>query len=256
MSRWHLYSPREIHKAAASGQILARILGELKENIAPGVSLLALDRLARDRARRYGAVPAFLGYQPLGTRQSYPAALCTSLNDVIVHGVPTDYRLRKGDILKIDFGVVVQGFFSDAAFTIGVEATAPSAHRLIRATREALDNAIKEALPGKRLGDVGFAISETARRYGVAVAMGLTGHGVGRRLHENPAVPNVGRPGKGLELRSGAIIAIEPMFSLGTGAIRQLTDESWATQDGSLSAHFEHTVAVTKDGPRVLTIAQ
>ncbi|MBI4160157.1 type I methionyl aminopeptidase [Candidatus Wolfebacteria bacterium] len=252
----HLYSSREIDDAFESGQILARILAELARVVAPGVSLFDLEQLARDRTKMHGARPAFLGYRPDGAERSFPAALCTSLNDVIVHGVPANYAVRSGDILKIDFGVVFNKFFADAAITIGVGQVSPDADRLIEATSNALSDAIREISPGKTLGDVGWAISEAARRYGVAVVGGLTGHGVGRALHEDPPVFNWGKRGEGLELRPGAIIAVEPMFSLGKSAIRQLKDESWATKDRSLAAHFEHTVAVTEKGCCVLTLLE
>lgn len=253
MSAPHLYSEKEIDGIYASGQILADVLEELKRRVEAGVSLLELDALARTLTVKRNAQPAFLGYKPDGADRPYPASLCTSVNEVVVHGVPTDYQLKTGDILKIDFGVVRKGFFSDAAVTCGVGEVSKTAFRLMGATETALATAIPLFTPQSTLGDIGWVVADTARRYRCAVVEGLTGHGIGRHLHEAPPVLNYGVRGKGMRLLSGMVLAVEPMFSLGSSTIQQLADESWATADKSLSAHFEHTIAVTDYGPRVLT---
>lgn len=253
MKQIPLYSDKEIQGVYESGQILARVLKTLKGVIRPGLALSDLDKLAYELTLKEGASPAFLGYKPAGATMPYPASICVSINEVIVHGVPSGYKLEKRDVLKIDFGVINKDFFSDAAITVGVGDVHPDAKRLIAATEKALFNAISFVKPGNRLGDIGWIIKETALENKCVVIRGLTGHGIGRNLHEEPLVPNEGVKGEGIVLRPGMILAIEPMFSLGGRDIVQRSDESWATRDGKLAAHFEHTVAVTKNGPRVLT---
>lgn len=253
MTKGHIYSPEEIEGVAASGRIVARVCDALRQKIRVGVTLARLDAYARRLTHESGAEPAFLGYRPAGAARPYPAALCTSLNDVIVHGVPTDYALRDGDVLKIDFGVRYKRFFSDAAFTIGVGSISGVAARLIAAAERALRDAIQEARAGNTLGDIGWRIHKTVTSQGFAVAQGLTGHGIGYALHEEPSVHNYGERGMGMRLVPGMIFAIEPMITSGESAIIQRKDDAWATKDGSISAHFEHTVAVTEADPRVLT---
>jgi methionyl aminopeptidase len=175
------------------------------------------------------------------------------VNSVVVHGQPSEYVIKDGDLIKLDLGLLYKGFYSDAALTVGVGKISKEAKRLMTTTEEALRAAIAETKVGKTLGDIGYVITKGAKKSGYVVAEGLTGHGIGRTLHEDPTVWNVGQKGGGEELREGVVLAIEPMFAAGKPALRQLRDESWATADGSLSAHFEHTVAVTKNGPLVLT---
>lgn len=249
-----VYSKEEIEAISRSGKILAEVFGVLKNKIAAGVSLKELDDLTFNLAKRRGAKPAFLNYRPEGARRPYPFSICASLNDVVVHGQPTDYKLQSGDILKIDFGVNLNGFYSDAAFTFAVGKVSKDVERLISATKEALTKAVKCVKPGNHLGDIGWAIESVAKKNNCEVIKGLTGHGIGRSLHEEPTIFNFGKAGQGMKLVPGMVLAIEPMFSLGGGEVVQFPDESWATADGSLSAQFEHTVAVTEKGGRVLTI--
>jgi len=212
-----------------------------------------LDDLAYQLIKKAGAEPAFLGYKPSGAKHPYSATICASINDIIVHGFPTDYKLKNGDILKLDFGVKYEGFYSDAAVTIGIGAISKEAENLIKAAENALNEAIKIIKIGNTLGDIGFAISQTAKKYGVKAIKELTGHGVGLKLHEDPTIYNYGEKGKGIKLKPGMVLAVEPMFAISTDKIIQKKDESWATADGSLSAHFEHTVAITEKGVEILT---
>lgn len=248
-----LKTPDEIEVMAEGGWRLAEVLARLAEEARAGITTKHLDRLAYQLIHKAGAKPAFLRYRPAGARRAYPCTLCTSLNDVVVHGQPSEYALRDGDIIALDLGLSYKGFYLDAAVTRGIGEVSNEAKRLIAATKEALTVAIGEARPGKTLGDVGYIIERTAKKNRCSVADALTGHGIGRALHEDPTVFNVGRKGEGEELREGMVLAVEPMFAAGSGKIKQARDESWATADGSLAAHFEHTVAVTKNGPRVLT---
>jgi methionyl aminopeptidase len=248
-----LKTPAEIEVMAAGGRRLGEVLSSLAEKAREGVTTKALDRLAYQLIHKSGAKPAFLHYRPAGARHPYPYTLCASVNDVVVHGQPSDYFLKDGDVLKLDLGLLYKGFYLDAAVTVAVGKIKKDAARLIGATKDALAEGIAEAKLGNTLGDIGLKIASVAKKNKCSVADGLTGHGIGRALHEEPTVFNIGRKGAGEELREGMVLAIEPMFSLGKGAIKQVRDESWATMDGSLAAHFEHTVAITKDGPRVLT---
>ena len=248
-----IYTSEEINKIASSGKILSKTLKLLKDNVKTGVSLKYLDKLSHDFIKENNAEPAFLGYHTEGAKRPYPSSICASLNNVVVHGIPIDYELKDGDVLKIDLGVRYGGFYSDAAFTVIVGRGSEEAKNLVKATRDALNEVVRHVMPGNRLGDLGFVISKVAKRFGVNVIMGLTGHGIGRELHEDPIIYNFGDPGHGLELKPGMVLAIEPMFSTGTSQVIQLKDDSWATKDGSLAAHFEHTVAVTDKGPIVLT---
>lgn len=249
----NIYSAAEIEKIAKGGKILAEIFAALKNKIVVGVSLKELDELAFQLSREKGARPAFLGYRPGGARKAYPASICASLNDVVVHGQPTGYRLQSGDILKIDFGIYFENCYSDSAFTVVIGKSSREKDSLLSATKEALEQAIKHVKPGNRLGDIGWAVESVAKKNKCHVIKGLAGHGIGRELHEEPTIFNFGKKGGGAELKPGMVLAIEPMFSLGSERVIQLKDESWATADGSLSAHFEHTVAVTEKGVRILT---
>lgn len=248
-----IYTPEEIKGIAASGRILAKVFRILKKRIEPGVSLKELDQLAHQIAKEAGAEPAFLGYLPDGARYPYRASICASVNEVIVHGLPINYGIKPGDVLKIDFGVKFRKFYSDSAFTVIAGKGTEEAENLVKATRIALNEAIKHAKAGNTLGDIGWAIERIAKKFGIKVIKGLTGHGIGYELHEEPTIYNFGDRGKGLVLKEGMVLAIEPMFSAGEAEIIQLPDESWSTSDGSLSAHFEHTIAITRRGPKILT---
>ena len=247
----HLKSAAEIDTIARAGAILARLYREIPAQVRPGVSTAELDRWAEAFIRSHpGAEPAFKGLY------GFPATLCISVNFEVVHGIPSPRRLlREGDIVSVDCGVKLDGFYADAAITLPVGAIAEPVAELLERTQVALQRGIAEARPGNRLGDVGAAIQEVADEVGYGVVRELVGHGVGRQPHEEPQVPNFGKRGKGLKLLEGMVLAIEPMFNLGTAAVRTLPDQ-WTvvTADRKVSAHFEHTVAVTADGPRILTI--
>jgi methionyl aminopeptidase len=249
----NIYSPSEIQGIALSGKILAEVLAALKKEAREGISLRNLDALAHKLIKEKGGEPAFLGYKPDPESRPFGASICASVNNVVVHGFPSDCVLKDGDVLKIDAGVKYKGFFSDSAITVAIGKISKEAKSLILATEEALGKAIKEAKPGKTLGDIGFAIQGVAQKNKLGVIRELTGHGIGFDLHEDPTILNFGKKNGGMKLEEGMVLAIEPMFSLGSSGVIQLSDESWATDDGSLSAHFEHTVAVTAKGPKILT---
>ncbi|HEV3052148.1 MAG TPA: type I methionyl aminopeptidase [Longimicrobium sp.] len=246
----HLKSAAEIDTIARAGAILAELYRQIPAEVRPGVTTAQLDRYAEDFIRGHrGAEPAFKGLY------GFPATLCVSVNHEVVHGIPSTRRvLRDGDVVSVDCGVKLEGFFADAAVTLPVGPIAPEVQALLDRTREALAAGIEEARPGRRLGDMGAAIQAVADRAGYGVVRELVGHGVGRQPHEEPQVPNFGTAGKGLKLLEGMVLAIEPMFNLGTAGVRTLPDR-WTvvTADRKVSAHFEHTVAVTADGPRILT---
>ena len=248
-----IYTAEEVAKIARSGAILARTMAMLKKEVAIGVTLKHLDDLAREYIKKEGAEPAFLGYHPHGAEHPYAASICSSANDVIVHGFPTEYKIKAGDVLKIDCGVLLDGMYSDSAFTIVVGKGTQKAQNLIKATHKALEEAIRAARPGNHIGDIGHAVEKTAKRYGVNIVQGLTGHGVGYDLHEDPYVYNYGNKGEGLALKPGMVFAIEPMLCTGRGQIKQLKDESWAMMDKGLSAQFEHTIVITETGAKILT---
>jgi methionyl aminopeptidase len=238
----------EFAKMAHAGRVVAEIHQRLRGAAQPGVSLLELDRMAAEIIRERECTPSFLNYH------GYPAHVCLSPNEVIVHGIPDDRRLVEGDLLSLDAGAIYQGWHADAAITFGVGTVSPEALVLMEATERAMWAGIDHIRPGKRLGDIGHAVESVAAELGLGVVREYTGHGIGRQMHEDPQVLNYGTPGTGMKLRAGMAVCIEPMFNIGTGATRVLED-GWSvvTADGSLSAHFEHTVAVTADGPRVLT---
>ena len=244
---------RELETMALAGKLLAKVILEVSQNAKVGISLEALDRLAYKLIQEAGATPAFLGYRPAGAERPYPKTICTSVNDVVVHGVPSKYILRSGDLLSLDFGLRLDGLCADAAVTVGIGSVSAETAKLIKVTHEALARGIAEMKAGKHLGDIGYAIERYVTRSGFKVVRGLTGHGIGRELHEEPPVYNFGKKGKGELLREGMVLALEPMVSAGSPDIIQREDEGYATADHSLSAHFEHTVAVTKDGPQILT---
>jgi methionyl aminopeptidase len=246
----HLKTPEEIDTIARAGAILAELYRVIPAEVRPGVTTAELDRFAESFIRGHaGAEPAFKGLY------GFPATLCTSVNFEVVHGIPSFRRtLHEGDVVSIDCGVKLDGFYADAALTVPVGEVAPEVTELLERTNDALHRGIAEAKPGNRLGDVGAAIQEVADAAGYGVVRELVGHGVGRKPHEEPQVPNYGKRGKGLKLVEGMVLAIEPMFNLGAAGVRTLPDR-WTvvTADRKVSAHFEHTVAVTPEGPRILT---
>ncbi len=246
-------SPQEIETIADSGRILAKVFDKVLKEVKIGVNLKYLDKLARLLIEEYGGQPAFLNYQPEGASHSYPASICASVNNVIVHGLPLGYILKSGDILKLDFGVIYKKMYSDSAKTIAIGSVPKIVRQLIDATKNALGQAIEQAKPGNYLGDIGWAISQCIEKAGFNVVRGLTGHGIGFNLHEDPMIYNFGKKGIGLKLRPGMVLAIEPMSAIGSGNIIKRKDNSYATADGSLSAHFEHTIAITKSGNKILT---
>lgn len=246
-------TPEEIEIMAQGGAILASVLKRLEAEAKPGVSTIELDALARKLIVGAGAKPAFLHYRPAGARKAYPYTLCASVNDVVVHGQPSAYKIREGDIVSLDLGLKYQGLYLDSAITVAVGDVGKEGKKLIEVTRESMMAGIKEAKPGHTLGDVGYAIQKVIEKNKFAVVEGLTGHGIGESLHEDPTVFNFGRKGQGEKLEVGMVIAIEPMVAVGSGAIRQLLDESYGTADGERAAHFEHTVAITAKGPMILT---
>ena len=248
-----LKSQKEIEAIAVAGRILAKILKAVSREAKAGTKLSQLNKLAYQLTKKEGAEPAFLGYKPNGASKPFGASICASVNEVVVHGFPSDYKLQSGDVLKIDFGVEYKKFFADAAVTLGIGAISQEAKRLIKITRLALKKAVNQAKPGNHLEDLGWIIQKTSQSNGLKVIKSLTGHGVGLELHEDPAIYNFGRKGGGIELKPGMVLAIEPMFAIGTEKIIQRPDESWATADGSLSAHFEHTIVITERGAKVLT---
>ena len=241
-------SQREIEQMAEAGAVVAQALEVLREEARPGVRLETLDRLAEEFIRSHGAVPTSKGYR------GYPAAICISPNDMIVHGIPTTYALRDGDIVSFDIGVTLDGLIADSAWTFGVGEIGDDAQRLLDAGEAALEAGIEQARVGNRVGDISAAVQRVTEAAGFAVVRSLVGHGVGRAYHEEPQIPNFGEPGRGPVLSEGMTLAIEPMINAGAPDV-VLEDDGWSitTLDGSLSAHFEHTVAVTADGPRILT---
>jgi methionyl aminopeptidase len=241
-------SPEEIEAMARSGAILARALQMLRSKARAGVTTGELDEAAERFIRSQGAEPVFKGYR------GFPGSICSSPNSMIVHGIPGSYKLQRGDILSIDVGVVLDGWVSDAAVTVPIGPVSPIATRLMQTTREALFEAVEQVRVGNHLGDISAAVQRKVEADGFAVVKSLVGHGVGREMHEDPQIPNHGDPGTGPELDEGMVLAIEPMTTAGEDGIRVGSD-NWSvyTSDGSLACHFEHTVAVTKEGPRILT---
>lgn len=246
-------SQSEIQKIAAAGKILGYTLRSLRAAVKEGVTPLELDALARQLIEDSGGEPAFLNYQPGGATRPYPATICSSVNDVVVHGVPNNKPLKNGDVVSIDCGVRYQGYNADAAFTVIIGKSKPEVRELVSITEEALYRGIRAAKPNATLGDIGYAIERHIARRGFAIMEGLTGHGIGKKLHEDPYVPNEGKKGEGMKLRAGMVFAIEPMASLGSSKIVQLADESYGTKDRSIAAHFEHTIVITETGAKILT---
>ena len=243
-----LKSRSEIEKMRKSNAIVAVILEELRKKIRPGVKTIELDRLSEELALKKGARPAFKGYR------GYPYSLCASVNSEVVHGMPSDKELKEGDIVSLDFGILNDGYYGDAAVTVPVGEITPAAKRLLRVTEESLYRGIAEVKAGNRIGDISAAIQGHVEAAGYSVVRDLVGHGIGKSLHEDPQVPNYGTSGRGVELKPGMVFAIEPMVNEGTYRVEILRD-GWTvvTADGKLSAHFEHTVAITESGPDILT---
>jgi methionyl aminopeptidase len=241
-------SAEELERMAAAGRVVARCHEMLRAKARPGVTTAELDAAAERFIRSQGAEPAFKGYR------GFPGSICASPNSMVVHGIPGRYALTRGDILSIDIGVILDGWVADAAITHPIGNVTPVARRLLATTRAALFDAVEQCRPGNRLGDVSSAVQARVEAEGFGVIRSLVGHGVGRDMHEDPQIPNYGEPGTGPELEEGMALAIEPMVNVGSHHIRMGSD-NWAvySEDGSLAAHFEHTVAITADGPRILT---
>ena len=242
-------SAAEIERLRRSGRMARGLLEELQERAQPGVSTLELEKYIEKRIAQLGARSAFKGYK------GYPCCLCASVNSAVIHGIPSERSLKRGDILSLDLGVVVDGYYGDSAITVPVGEIPESTQRLLRVTQEALHLAIDQARLGNRLGDVSATVQRHVEENGYSVVREFVGHGIGRQLHEEPQIPNFGQPGHGPVLKQGMVLAIEPMVNAGGAAVRVLADNWTAvTADGTLSAHFEHMVAVSKNGPDVLTL--
>ena len=242
-------SPQEVDRMRRAGRLVGHTLSVVSASARPGVSLVELDQLAERTIREAGAIPSFLGYH------GFPATLCLSPNDVVVHGIPNGYVLREGDILSIDCGAIVEGYHGDAAVTIPIGEIDEEASRLIATTERSMWAGIGQVRAGHKLSDIGHAVEQVAMEPGYGVVREYVGHGIGTAMHEEPQVPNYGRPGRGLRLDVGLVLAIEPMLNQG-GPQTEVLDDGWTvvTRDGSRSAHFEHTVAITPAGPEVLTL--
>lgn len=243
-----LKSREEIEVMRRANLAVAGVLDLLRSNVRAGVTTLDLERIAEEELKKTGAKPAFKGYR------GYPWCLCTSVNNEVVHGMPSKRVLNDGDIVSIDFGVLSEGFYGDSAITVPVGAVTPEAARLVKVTEESLEKAIEAAVVGNRLLDISASVQRHVESHGFSVVREFVGHGIGRELHEAPQVPNFGLPGRGIRLKAGMVLAIEPMINMG-GPDVKILDDGWTavTADGSLSAHFEHTVAITDDGPYVLS---
>jgi len=245
-----IYCKEEISTIRKSNQIVAKILAELERMITPGVQTKELDEYAELRVKEMNAIPAFKGYR------GYPASLCTSINEEIVHGIPSSRRLRDGDIISLDFGVLYEGYYGDAAVTYPVGEITPKVKKLIKAAEETFYKGMEQMKPGKRISDISFAIQSHVESQGFSVIRAFVGHGIGLSLHEEPQVPNFGPPGRGPKLKSGMVLAIEPMIAMGDWNV-EILDDNWTaiTRDRSLSAHYEHTVAITQKGPEILSLS-
>ena len=249
-----LKTPAEIKTLKEGGKILASVMKEVVKAAQPGVQTKFLEQLAKKLILDRQAEPSFFGYQPSNATQPYPANICTSVNDVVVHGLPSKYQLKEGDILKLDFGVKYKNLFTDAAVTVLIGKVAPEILKLIKITKKSLFLGISQAKAGNTLGDISWAINNFVEQLGFKIIKTLTGHGVGFDVHEDPVVLNYGKKGEGIKLEPGLVIAIEPMVSLGSGEVIQRKDGSFVTSDSAFSAHFEHTIAITKKDPLVLTL--
>jgi methionyl aminopeptidase len=235
----------------AAGQLVGQVLSHLRTLVAPGVTTMEVDRAAEKMIRDAGALPTFKGYN------GFPYSICASVNEQIVHGFPSNYHLKEGDIFSIDVGVTLEGFVGDTATTVPVGNVSEDRLKLIQITEECLERAIEQCRAGKHLGDIGWAVQEHAEANGYSIVRDYVGHGIGRRMHEDPQIPNYGRPGLGQKIKSGYVFAVEPMVNLGTHHTKVLAD-GWTvvTMDGQPSAHVEHTIAITDEGPEVLTLVR
>jgi len=244
-----LKSAREIALMRRGGHILADVVDRLREVVRPGISTLEIDEDVEGFIRSRGALPAFKGYR------GFPATVCISINEEVVHGIPSAHRrVKEGDIVGLDLGCIVEGYYADCAFTLAIGDVPPKVQQLLDVTRDSLDVAVAECRPGRRLSDVSHAVQAHVEGHGFSVVSAFVGHGIGRALHEDPQIPNFGDPGRGPQLRAGMVLAIEPMVTMGSYDVKVL-DDGWTavTRDGSLAAHFEHTIAITEAGPEVLT---
>ncbi len=241
-------SPEQIDRMAAAGAIQARCLQMLRSKCRPGITTAVLDEAAERFIASQGAEASFKGYR------GFPGSICASPNSMVVHGIPGPYKLQRGDIISIDVGVIKDGWVADAARTFAVGPVTPIASKLLDVTKQALFDAVEQCRPGNRLGDVSHAVQATVEEAGLSVVRSLVGHGIGRSMHEEPQIPNYGEPGRGPKLEEGMVLAVEPMVNAGRHMVR-MGDDGWSifSQDGSLAAHFEFTVAITANGPRVLT---
>jgi methionyl aminopeptidase len=241
-------SKRELEKMRAAGRLVGLVLQELRRMVEPGITTLEVDRAAEKMIRDAGALPTFKGYH------GYPFSICASVNEQVVHGFPSHYKLKEGDIFSIDVGATLEGFVGDTATTVPVGRVPEDILKLVRVTEECLERAIQQCREGKHLGDIGWAVQAHAEAHGYTVVRDYVGHGIGRRMHEDPQIPNYGTPGKGAKIRNGYVFAVEPMVNMGTHRTKVLAD-GWTvvTLDGRPSAHAEHTIAVTENGPEVLT---
>ncbi|HEY0003904.1 MAG TPA: type I methionyl aminopeptidase [Pyrinomonadaceae bacterium] len=241
-------SRKEIEKMRAAGQLVGGVLQELRRLVQPGITTLEVDRAAEKMIRDAGALPTFKGYH------GYPFSICASVNEQVVHGFPSEYKLKEGDIFSIDIGATLEGFVGDTATTVPVGRVGADLLKLIRVTEECLERAIEQCCAGNHLGDIGWAVQSHAEAHGYSVVREYVGHGIGRRMHEDPQIPNYGTPGKGTKIKNGYVFAVEPMINMGTHLTKVLKD-GWTviTIDGQPSAHVEHTIAITEEGPQVLT---
>jgi methionyl aminopeptidase len=241
-------SKKEIEKMRAAGRLVGLVLRELREMVRPGITTIEIDRSAEQMIREAGALPTFKGYR------GFPYSICASVNEQVVHGFPSNYKLKEGDIFSIDCGATLEGFVGDTATTVPVGKVNGDWLKLIEVTEQCLERAIEQCWPGKYLGDIGWAVQQHAEAHGYGVVRDYVGHGIGRRMHEDPQIPNYGKPGHGPRIKAGYIFAVEPMINLGTHFTKVLSD-GWTvvTLDGKPSAHAEHTIAITEEGPQVLT---
>lgn len=241
-------SKKELEKMRAAGQLVGRVLLELRRMVEPGVTTLEVDMAAEKMIRDGGAQPTFKGYH------GFPFSICASVNEQVVHGFPSNYKLKEGDIFSIDCGATLNGFVGDTAITVPVGRVSEDRLKLIRVAEESLELAIEQCREGRHLGDIGWAVQSHAEAHGYSIVRDYVGHGIGRRMHEDPQIPNYGTPGKGTKIRNGYVFAVEPMINIGTHLTKVLAD-GWTvvTMDGQPSAHCEHTIAVTENGPEVLT---
>lgn len=243
-----LKSESDIEMMRKVGKVLAKVMQRLREHVGVGIPTAEIDRLAEDFLRKEKVIPAFKGYR------GFPASICTSINEEIVHGIPGERRLKDGDIISLDLGANYEGYFADIAITVPVGKINAKLKKLIEVTKQALSEGIKQARPDNHLSDISYAIQRYVERYGFSVVRDFVGHGIGNKLHEEPEIPNFGRPDRGPELKNGMVFAIEPMVNMGRWGSKIL-DNGWTavTEDGLASAHFEHTIAITKNGPEILT---